>query len=86
MLFFVILPLAAVYQETIRQGASINNLIRFHVYKQGNLHDYLAEDVTKQPYDKDVPICDYKTLTPKRFFLDYVRKGRPCLFPDYART
>lgn len=55
------------------------------MYKQSTLHDYLAEDITNQPHDAEVPYCDYKTLTPKRFFLDYVRKGRPCLFPNYAK-
>ena len=70
----------------MRPGASVNGLIRKHLYRQGNLHDYLAEDPLDQPYDVEIPLCDHKTLTSKRFFLDYVRKGRPCLFPEYARA
>lgn len=37
------------------------------------------------PYDDEIPECDYKTMTPKRFFNDHVRKNRPCLFKGYAK-
>ncbi len=38
------------------------------------------------PVDPEVPICDYRTMTPKKFFQEYVSKYRPCLFKDYAKT
>jgi len=36
------------------------------------------------PYDEEVPECDYKTMTPKRFFNDYVKLNRPCIFRGYG--
>lgn len=83
--FLFFLPSVAIYEETRRPGASLNNIIRQHVYGQGNMHDYLAEDPLDQPYDDEVPFCDFNTITPKEFYHEYVRKGRPCLFPNYAR-
>jgi hypothetical protein len=32
-----------------------------------------------------VPECDWETLTPRDFFQEYVRKGRPCLFKGYGK-
>jgi hypothetical protein len=37
------------------------------------------------PYDDVVPECDYKTMTAKRFFNDFVKTNRPCLFKGYGR-
>ena len=82
---FIFFPLVAIHQETVRPGAIINNFLRKHVYGQGNLHDYLADDHLNQPYDDEVPECDFKTMTPKQFYLEYVGKGRPCLFKEYGK-
>ena len=51
-----------------------------------DFHTYLAEDTTDLLYDDEVPECDYKTMTPKRFFNDYVKQTRPCLFKGYGRS
>ena len=81
----IVFPLIAFYEESVRPGAILNNYYRKNIYKNGHLVDYLADDPTNQPYDIEVPLCDYKTITPKRFFNEYVRKGRPCLFKEYAK-
>lgn len=51
-----------------------------------DFHDFLAEESLRLdvPYDDEVPECDYKTMTPKRFFNDYVKKNRPCIFRGYG--
>lgn len=86
MLFlFVFMPGLFLYEEGIRPGGIVNNAMRKHVYGQGNLWDYLAEDPHNLPYDDEVPECDWETMTPKRFFNDYVVKVRPCLFKNYGR-
>jgi len=66
-------------------GAFLNNFVRQHVYGQTSLYDYLPQDVLHMPIDDEVPECDYRTMTPKQFFNDYVRKGRPCLFKEYGK-
>ena len=52
-----------------------------------DLHDYLAEAQYEldMPHDDEVPECDYRTMTAKRFFNDYVKQNRPCLFKGYAK-
>ena len=50
-----------------------------------DLHTFLALETKEMPYDKEVPECDYKTMTPKRFYNDYVKKMRPCLFKGYGK-
>ena len=86
MYFLLIFPAVAVHQELLNPGGFLNNLVRKHLYGQGNLHDYFALDVLNQPVDLEVPLCDYRTLTPKQFFNEYVRKGRPCLFKEYGKN
>jgi hypothetical protein len=83
--FLIFIPLLALHQETIRPGAIINSIMKKYLYKESNIHDYLAEDHLKQPYDLEVPYCDWKNMSSKQFFREYVRKGRPCLFKDYAK-
>ena len=39
----------------------------------------------QMPHDDEVPECDYETMTAKRFFNDYVKQNRPCLFKGYAK-
>ena len=52
-----------------------------------DLHNYLATESINQdmPYDDEIPECDYTTMTAKRFFNDYVKQNRPCLFKGYAK-
>lgn len=48
--------------------------------------EFAAEGKLQIPlYDKEIPECDYRTMTPKQFFNEYVSKNRPCLFKDYAK-
>lgn len=63
----------------------MNNLIRKYIYKHGNLHDFLGTDPITVPYDQEVFYCDYKEMTPKMFYNEHVRKGRPCIFKNYAK-
>jgi len=83
--FLIFLPLIIIHQESFRAGGLTNNLIRKYIYKQGNLHDYLSQDPIGIPFDKEITYCDYRNMTPKIFYNEYVRKGRPCLFKDYAK-
>jgi len=50
------------------------------------MHEFLAKTSRdkKVPYDEEVPECDYKTMTPKRFYNDYVKLNRPCIFRGYG--
>jgi hypothetical protein len=72
LLIFVLLPLLFVWEEGIRPGGMINNYIRKEIFKQGSLWDYLGEDPYKVPYDDEIPICDYRNMTAKRFYNDFV--------------
>jgi len=83
--FIVFLPLLAAHQETVRPGALLNTWIRENVYGQTTLRNYLASNPLNLPFDDKTPICDYKTMTPKQFYNDYVSKHQPCLFKDYAK-
>lgn len=52
---------------------------------------YFVEYTLEAPFDyefyeEEVAICDYKTMTPKKFFLEYVSKYRPCLFKGYGKS
>ena len=65
LVFCIIFPSIAFYEESIRSTATLNNFYRKYLFKNGHLIDYLADDPTKQPYDMEVPLCDYKTMTSK---------------------
>jgi len=51
------------------------------------LHTYLYEQSREFEYshDEEVPICDYETMTAKRFYNDFLKQNRPCLFPNYGK-
>ena len=73
------------YEEGIStRDSPFNKRIR-HFLGARDLHTFLAEDSVDMPYDNEVPECNI-TMTPKRFFNDYVKEGRPCLFKGYGRT
>jgi len=61
-------------------------MIRKYAYNQTAFVEYLGDDPMEIYFDYDIPICDYKTMTPKEFYNNWVSKGRPCLFPGYAKT
>ena len=74
------------YEELTVTNTSLNKWVKGKLGHK-DFHDFLARESVEQewPYDETVPECDYKTMTPKRFFNDYVKKNRPCLFKGYAK-
>jgi hypothetical protein len=72
LLIFLLLPGLFLFEEGWRPGGLVNNYIRKEIFKQGSLWEYLAEDPYKVPYDNEVPICDHRNMTTKRFFNDFV--------------
>lgn len=89
-MYFVLLALfltcMTIYQEGFTKGTSLNRSIR-HYFGLNTFVEYTAErpDLITHDYD-GVSICDYRTMTPKMFFNDFVSKYRPCLFKDYGKT
>ena len=61
-----------------------------HYFGMQHFVEYTGEQ-TKEggaleiPYDHEIPICDYRNMTSKQFFLDHISKYRPCLFKDYGK-
>jgi len=88
--YVVIIISSAIFFTLYEEGIStkdspFNKRIRAYLGAR-DLHTYLAEEKENLPYDDEVPECDYKTMTPKRFYNDYVSKTRPCLFKGYGRS
>ena len=81
-LFFAI----GFYQEAKHRKTGLGVYIRRQLGHH-DFHDFLAKQSRDLdvPYDWEVPECDYKTMTPKRFFNDYVKKNRPCIFRGYGK-
>ena len=75
-----------IVEELQGQSTWLNKWVRSKL-GHNDLHDYLAREsrLQEMPHDDEVPECDYRTMTPKRFFNDYVKKNRPCLFKDYGK-
>ena len=72
------------------KGTWVNRSIR-HYFGNQFFVEYTKEatlhgEIMEMPMDDEVPFCDYRTMTPKKFFQEYVSKYRPCLFKDYAKT
>lgn len=65
------------------QGKKLRAALGHH-----DFHEFLAEKSIEYelPYDDEVPMCDYRTMTTKRFYNDFVKQNRPCLFKEYGRT
>lgn len=61
-------------EELGNSSTVTSKIIRKHLGHH-DLHDFLAIQSLemKMPYDDEVPDCDYKTMTAKRFFNDYVK-------------
>ena len=74
------------YEELTVKNTMLNKWVKAQLGHK-DFHQYLARESIAQeiPYDDEVPECDYLTMTPKRFFNDYVKKNRPCLFKDYGK-
>lgn len=62
------------YEELGNPSTYLAKIVRKHLGHH-DLHDYLGVQSLEQnmPYDNEVPECDYRTMTPKRFFNDYVK-------------
>ena len=82
VLFFVI----GFYEELTVKNTYFNKWVKAKLGHK-DFHEYLARESIAQemPFDDEVPICD-KNMTSKRFYNDYVKKNRPCLFKDYGKT
>jgi len=74
------------YEELTIKNTFLNKWVKARL-GHNDFHLFLAHESRAQemPYDDEVPICDYRTMTPKRFFNDYVKKNRPCLFKEYGK-
>ena len=85
-LIIVMFLLLGFYEELTVKNTALNKWVKQKL-GHNDLHEFLARESRSQnmPYDDEVPICDYKTMTPKRFFNDYVKQNRPCLFPEYGK-
>ena len=61
-----------------------------HYFGMQHFVEYTGEQTKEggaleMPYDHEIPICDYRNMTSKQFFLDHISKYRPCLFKDYGK-
>lgn len=81
----ILLFVIGTYEELTVKDTFLNKWVRSRMGHH-DLHQFLARESRAMdlPYDDEVPVCDYKTMTPKRFFNDYVKKNRPCLFKGYG--
>lgn len=87
-LLVVVVVFAACFtaHESASGGRPLNRFIR-RLLGRRDLHQYLAEysRTMDLPYADEVEECDYRTMTAKTFFNDYVKKNRPCLFKEYGK-
>ena len=89
-IYFVIISLlflgVGFYEELSNNSTSLNRWVRAKLGHK-DLHEYLARESRnlEMPFDDEVPECDYRTMTAKRFFNDYVKQNRPCLFKEYGK-
>ena len=64
--------LIGAYQEVVVKGTLVNRSIR-HYFGLKFFVEYSGETTIKggiaeMPYDEEIPECDYREFTPKRFF------------------
>ena len=69
---FVVFLGVTVHQEVMTKGTWINRGIR-HYFGNQFFVEYSKEatlrgEIMEMPMDDEVPFCDYKTMTPKKFF------------------
>ena len=74
------------YEELTGKNTWLHKTVRKQLGHK-DLHNFLATESINMnmPYDEEVEECDYTTMTAKRFFNDYVKQNRPCLFKGYAK-
>lgn len=88
---YLIIMLVAVscfgfYEELTGKNTWLHKTVRKQLGHK-DLHEFLATESINMglPYEEEVAECDYKTMTAKRFYNDYVKQNRPCLFKGYAK-
>ena len=82
----VLFAIVYVAQESAIGGRPLNRWLRSLLNKQ-DLHLYLAEQSRAMdlPYEEEVAECDYREMTAKQFYNEYVKTNRPCLFKGYGK-
>ena len=88
---YLIIMLVAVscfgfYEELTGKATWLHKAVRRQLGHK-DLHEFLATESINMglPYEEEVAECDYRTMTAKRFYNDYVKQNRPCLFKGYAK-
>ena len=83
---FVAVSCFGFYEELTGKNTWLHKTVRKQLGHK-DLHEFLATESINMnmPYEEEVAECDYKTMTAKRFFNDYVKQNRPCLFKGYAK-
>lgn len=86
MLVLILLGVS-VHQEGTQAKRPLGAWIRQQLGHH-DFHDFLAQQSRELavPYDDEVPECDYTTMTAKRFYNDYVKLNRPCIFRGYGQS
>jgi len=88
VIILVLFVVLGSYEELTSSNTMINKWVRAKLGHK-DFHQFLANESREAeallPVDTEVPECDYRNMTSKRFFNDYVKKNRPCLFKGYGR-
>ena len=86
LVLILTLVVLAAYEEIGNPSTKVSKVVRAALGHH-DLHEFLAQKSIEfdMPHDDQVPECDYKTMTAKRFFNDFVKTNRPCLFKGYGR-
>ena len=75
------------YQEGTSAKRPLGKWIRTKL-GHNDFHRFLATESYNYgvPTIGEVPECDYTTMTAKRFYNDYVKTNKPCIFRGYGKT
>ena len=86
VLLFLAFGAFAFYEELTGKNCWLHKYVRKELGHK-DLHNFLATESINMnmPYEEEVAECDYTTMTAKRFYNDYVKQNRPCLFKGYAK-
>lgn len=70
----VLFSLVGFYEELLTKNSWLNKTVKAKL-GHNDFHAYLARESIRQemPYDERVAECDYRTMTAKRFFNDFVK-------------
>lgn len=88
IVILILFVLLGGYEELSGSNTFVNKWVKAKLGHK-DLHQFLANESREKedilPVDLEVPECDYRTMTAKRFFNDYVKTNRPCLFKGYGQ-